>query len=444
MDVLLQSSGLARAQELYGRRLVRVQTGCELDRLRERIMADKNVLLDSEMAELPDRVWAALESRYGKPLERVLNATGILLHTNLGRAPLPRAVAQRLPVLLNAYCDLEFDLGSGKRVDRNYRAARLLEAISGAPAALVVNNNAAAMVLVLSVLAIGREVVVSRGELVEIGGSFRIPELLEATGCRLVEVGTTNRTGLADYERAIGPDTALLLKVFPSNYRQAGYVASVSPAELVALGQSRGVPLLVDEGSGLLQAREQPQLREHPSFESLLGQGCDLVCGSADKLLGGPQAGLLVGDSGLVERCRHHPLYRALRPDRTALAALEGVLRMHLAGDPLPLDRMWPEEAEHRKRLEAVASRLGAAVVPADAFLGGGSAPDQPVPGQALALPDIPELAAALRTGAPPVVGYSRKGRFLLDLRTVEAQDDQVLVAAVLAAFQKLGLEIPG
>ncbi|MCP4202094.1 MAG: L-seryl-tRNA(Sec) selenium transferase [bacterium] len=441
VDILLGDAELAGAHQLYGRRLVRVQAGVELERLRERVLAGEDIVMDREVAELPSTIRIALESRYGKPLERVLNATGILLHTNLGRAPLPRAIAGRLPDLLNAYCDLEFDLGAGRRVDRNHRAARLLEAATGAPAAVVVNNNAAAMVLVLAVLAVDREVIVSRGELVEIGGSFRIPELLEATGCRLVEVGTTNRTRLADYERAIGPQTAMLLKVFPSNYRQAGYVASVSPGDLVALGRSRAIPLLVDEGSGLLQAREHPQLRDHPSLEALLRQGCDLVCGSGDKLLGGPQAGLLLGSSELVERCRHHPLYRALRPDRTTLAALEGVLRRHLAGNPMPLDRLWPDETEHRGRLEALAPRLGAEIVPADAFLGGGSAPDQPVPGLALALPDTPELASALRLGSPPVVGYSRRGRFVLDLRTVEAEDDEVLATAVLAGLRKMGID---
>lgn len=442
VDVLLRNDELTRAHELYGRRLVRVQTGLELQRLRERVLGGEELVLDNELAQLPADVWTALEVRYGRPVERVLNATGILLHTNLGRAPLPQAVASRLPDLLNAYCDLEFDLVSGKRIDRNSRPARLLEAVTGAPSALIVNNNAAAMVLVLAVLAVDREVIVSRGELVEIGGSFRIPELLEATGARLVEVGSTNRTRLADYEKAVGPDTALLLKVFPSNYRQAGYVASVSPGELVELGRRFEIPLLVDEGSGLLRARQWPQLRDHPSLESMLELGCDLVCGSGDKLLGGPQAGLLAGSQELIQRCRKHSLYRALRPDRTTLAALEGVLRMHLAGEPLPLDRLWPDPVSHRRRLEAIAPRLGARVVAADAFVGGGSAPDQPVPGEALAFPDTPALAAALRTGKPPVVGYSRKGRFVLDLRTIEEQDDEVLVAAVLAGFQQLGLDV--
>ena len=439
MGLLLREPGLNRAQGLYGRRLVRVQTRRQLDRLRDRILAGEVESLDAELRLLPERVRETLERCYGKPVERVLNATGVLLHTNLGRSPLPRVVAERLPDLLSAYCDLEFDLESGKRADRNDRPARLVEALSGAQAALVVNNNAAAMVLVLAVLARDREVIVSRGELVEIGGSFRIPELLQATGARLVEVGSTNRTRLSDYEAAIGSDTALLLKVYPSNYRQSGYVASVAPRELAALGRGRGIPLFADEGSGLLRERQEPQLQDHPSMESLLADGCDLVCGSGDKLLGGPQAGLLAGESELVTRCRRHPLYRALRPDRTTLAALEAVLRMHLAGEDMPLDRMWPAAGEHRERLDAVAGRLGAEVLPADAFLGGGSAPDQPLPGEALALPDQPELAAALRSGQPPVIGYSKKGRFFLDLRTVDDRDDETLIEAVQAARSKLG-----
>lgn len=423
---------------------MRVQATAELDRLRERLRSGEEVSLSEELEHLPRRVHEGLATRYGQPLRRVLNATGVLLHTNLGRAPLPRSVAERLPDLLNAYCDLEFDLASGKRADRNDRAARLVEAVTGGESAVVVNNTAAAMVLVLAVLARDREVIVSRGELVEIGGSFRIPDLLEASGARLVEVGTTNRTRAADYERAIGPSTALLLKVFPSNYLQTGYVESATPGELVNLGRSRGIPLLVDEGSGLMRPRREPQLAGHPSFEALLAEGCDLVCGSGDKILGGPQAGILAGRSELVESCRRHPLYRAFRPNRMTLAALEAVLRMHLSGARLPLDEMWPDADEHRVRLETVAQRVGGEVVAAEAFLGGGSAPDQPIAGEALALVDRPDLSEALRTGNCPVVGYSKGGRFYLDLRTVAPQDDDELVEAVLAAFRKLELPHPG
>lgn len=445
VDVLMANSELLRAQELYGRGLVLVQVRRDLDRLRDRIRAGEVVSTEAELKGQPDRILQELEAGFGRPLRRVLNATGILLHTNLGRAPLPRAVADRLPELVNAYCDLEYELDSGQRIDRNRRAAALLEAATDAPASLVVNNNAAAMVLALNALALGRQVIISRGELVEIGGSFRIPDLLEAAGVRLAEVGTTNRTTVADYERAVDSETALLLKVYPSNYRQAGYVASVEPRELVALGRKCEIPVMVDEGSGLLRASdEREQLRGHPSLSQLVADGCDLACGSGDKLLGGPQAGLLVGKKEFVDGCRKHPLYRAFRPGRTALAALESVLRMHLAGEELPLDRLWPDASAHRERLAAAAGRLDAEIVDAEAFLGGGSAPDRPVPGEALALGDEPRLAAALRSADPPVVGYSKRGKLILDLRTVDPVDDRLLTETVLATRRALDPEGTG
>ncbi|HEX6200988.1 MAG TPA: L-seryl-tRNA(Sec) selenium transferase, partial [Thermoanaerobaculia bacterium] len=310
--------------------------------------------------------------------------------------------------------------------------------------AAVVNNNAAAVVLALTALAAGpeRRVVVSGGGRVEIGGSFRIPEMMAAAGAELVEVGTTNRVRLADYRAALDRGgAALLLKVFPSNYRIVGFTASVPPAELAALGRERGVPVMVDEGSGLLRRHPAPQLADHPSVEELVAAGCDLVTASGDKLLGGPQAGLLVGRREVVERLRRHPLYRALRPDRATYAALEAVLRRHLAGAPMPLDRLWPDPEAHRRRLDGVARTLAEAggpepeVVPAEAFLGGGSAPERPIPGEALALPGGGRLLARLRAGEPPVVGYLREDRVLLDLRTVDPEDDGELVGAVARAW---------
>ena len=276
----------------------------------------------------------------GRRLRPLVNATGIFLHTNLGRAPLPRAVARRLPALLDAYCDLEIDRASGRRGERNRRVERLLTAATGA-ARRSSSTTTPRRWCSPAALARDREVVVSRGELIEIGGSFRIPEIMAAAGARLVEVGATNRTRLADYRAAVGRETALLLKVFPSNFRQIGFVAAVEPAELADLGRAAGIPTLVDEGSGLLRPSTAPQLAGHPSLATLVATGIDLACGSGDKLLGGPQAGLLVGRADLLARCREHPLYRALRPDRTALAALEGVLRLHLARAPLPIDRLW-------------------------------------------------------------------------------------------------------
>jgi L-seryl-tRNA(Ser) seleniumtransferase len=251
-----------------------------------------------------------------------------------------------------------------------------------------------------------------------------------------VEVGTTNRTHEADYVRAVGPATAMLLKVHPSNYRVSGFVAEVPVERLARLAGEHGVPLLVDQGSGLLAPRAEPQLEGEPSFRTLLAAGADLVAGSGDKLLGGPQAGLLAGRAALVERCLAHPLYRALRLDRLRAAALDGVLRLHLAARPLPLDRLWPDRAAHRERLERLASRLGAAgvtatVVAADALVGGGAAPQAPIPGEALALPASEPLLARLRRGTPPVVGYLAAGRLVLDLRTVDPDDDEALGAAV-------------
>lgn len=434
LERLLVLPEVVRLLSLYGRERVAIQLRDALAGLRERLAGGELAgpgELEAAVAALPGAAATALAAELGAPLRRVLNASGVLLHTNLGRAPLLRSVAAALPGLLDAGCDLELDLASGRRGDRNARAGALLAALTGAEAGLVVNNNAAALVLVLATFAAGREVIVSRGELVEIGGSFRIPEILAAAGTRLVEVGTTNRTRLADYERALTSETALLLKVHTSNYRITGFVEEAGAAALAGLARSRGLLLLVDEGSGLLRPHRAPQLADHPSFTALLAAGADLVCGSGDKLLGGPQAGLLCGRAELVARCHRHPLYRALRPDRTVFAALDGVLRAHLAGDGLPLDRLWPEPAAHRRRLERLAARLGAAIVPGDAYVGGGAAPERPIPGEILALPGGERLAARLRTGEPPAVGYAREGRCLLDLRTLDPADDELLAAAV-------------
>ena len=453
VDQILAEAPFARLEEYYGRRAVSVQLGEALDELRQHLAAggpaagdgraaSSEELVERSIAALPAEVGRRLEERYGRPLARVVNATGIFLHTNLGRAPLPREVAAELPTLLDAYCDLEMDLATGRRSDRNRRAAPLLAELTGAADAAVVNNNAGAVVLALAALAGGREVIVSRGELVEIGGSFRLPEMMAAAGARLVEVGTTNRVCLGDYAAAIGPETALLLKVFPSNYRIEGFTATVAPAALAALGHERGIPLVVDEGSGLLRPHRAPQLADHRSVAELVEAGCGLVTSSGDKLLGGPQAGLLVGTRELVERCRKHPLYRPLRPSRAAYALLEAVLRWHLAGRSLPIERLWPDRRAHRRRLEALVAALPASacasVVPAAALLGGGSAPERPIPGEAVGLAlggDGERVVARLRQGEPPVVGYLREGRLVLDLRTVAPEDDGALVEALRRAL---------
>lgn len=438
VDRLLQEPQARRLCQLYGRRLVGVYVRSLLDTQRE-ALRDGWQPGDSELqwqirGQL-DRLEDVIEGELGGRLRRVINATGIFLHTNLGRAPLPGKVVERLPSLLDAACDLEFDLANGRRGQRNRRVRRLLTALTEAEAAAVVNNNAAAVLLALVAIAHQGEVIVSRGELVEIGGSFRIPEILNTAGVRLVEVGTTNRTRLADYEQAISPKTALLLKVYPSNYEIRGFVASVPARRLAELGRERGIPVAVDEGSGLLRPSSRPQLQDHDSMQELVAAGCDLVMGSGDKLCGGPQAGLLVGRHDLIERCGGHPLYRTLRCDRMALAALEGVLRLHLAEKPIPMDSLWPNAEQHQIRLELVGGALNADIVPADAYLGGGTAPEASVPGTALALSGaVEELQRRLRLGEPSVVGYIREDRLILDLRTVAATEDQALLSAVQAA----------
>lgn len=436
VDQLLDHPTVGDLIELYGRDQVRVHVRACLEALRRQLpQVPDEAERRRRVAALPLTVAAAVQRALGQEVRRVLNATGIFLHTNLGRAPLPRSVAQALPRLLDASCDLELDLATGLRGERNRRVAGLLIAATGAEAALVTHNNAAAMLLVLATLAAGREVVVSRGELVEIGGSFRIPEILTAAGARLVEVGTTNRTHRRDYERAIGPETALLLKVHPSNYRISGFVTAVEPAALVEVGRAHDLPVVVDEGSGLLRPVSLPQLRAHPSLQELIESGCDLACGSGDKLLGGPQAGVLVGRAELIGRCRRHPLYRALRPNRATYSALEAVVKLHLAGRPIPLHRLWTDPAALAERLGRVAARIGAEIVAANAYVGGGSAPEMPIPGQALALPGDDALARRLRVGRPPVMGYLRDGRLILDLRTVDPDDDDELVRAVRGAL---------
>ena len=457
---LLETPALGRLIGLYGRRPVTIHLRRAVDGWRRQVADEQATSGTGEMhagrpvgeagdgelvaaAVLARRTERSLSVELGRPLARVINATGVLVHTNLGRTPLPAEVARELPPLLDAACDLEIDLTTGRRGDRNRRPSALLATATGAEAALVVNNNAAAIMLALAahLAPDRREVVVSRGELVEIGGSFRIPDVLAAAGAELVEVGTTNRTRLADYAAAITPRTAVLLKVQPSNFRLIGFTAEVGAAALADLGRRHDVPVVVDEGSGLLTPRPEPQLADHESLSALAAAGCDLACGSGDKLLGGPQAGLIVGRTEAVERCRHHPLYRALRPDRMTLASLELVLRRHLAGEPAPIDRLWPDPAAHRRRLDDAAERLAAAgveaaIVQAQAYVGGGSAPERPIPGEALALPGGDDLLARLRTGEPPVVGYLNEGRLVLDLRTVAADDDGALLGAVAAAVR--------
>lgn len=378
----------------------------------------------------------ALKGRFGGRTRRVLNATGVLLHTNLGRAPLPRRAVEAVLEAGVSACDLEIDLFNNRRGERLRRVAARLEHLTGAEAAIVANNAAAGLVLAVAALASGREVVVSRGELVEIGGSFRIPEIIAAAGGRLVEVGTTNRTRLGDYRRALGAATGMVLKVSRSNFDVSGFTEEVEPAALASLVDQYQLPLVVDEGSGLLAPSASRTLARKRSMRELLADGADLVVGSGDKLLGGPQAGLMVGARDLVAQCRRHPLYRALRPGKMILVALEAVLADRMAGVPDAAQALEPTAALE-DRVRRVAERVGATIGQEPAELGGGAGADVALLGPVVELPASERLAQRLRLGDPAILGYVRDGRLILDLRTVAAEDDEMFAAALLRALEQ-------
>lgn len=410
-DAILAHPAIAEAERVLGRALVKAVIAKAQDKARAGEI-EPGAVADHVIATLP---------RTASGLRVVINATGVLVHTNLGRAPLSDAALDAV-VAAGRGTDVEFDLETGRRARRGRGAlAALAEAVPAAGGVHVVNNNAAALLLTALALAVGREIVVSRGEMVEIGDGFRIPELLESTGARLREVGTTNRTTLDDYMRVIGPGTAFVLKVHPSNFRVTGFTAEAGVAELAKLA----VPLVVDIGSGLLTPHRL--LPDEPDATSVLAAGADLVTASGDKLLGGPQAGLLFGKAELVERLRRHPSARALRVGKLTLAALEATLR----GPCPPVARTLELGREDlRVRAERLAAEIpGAAVTDCVAEVGGGGAPGVELPSVAVSLPA--SWAPRLRTGEPAVVGRVERGRCLLDLRTVDPRDDESLLRAV-------------
>jgi L-seryl-tRNA(Ser) seleniumtransferase len=421
VDVLLRDerfAGVSHAAAVAAARRV-------LERAREEIRAGR------EPAPLAESVLAELEAERRPRLRRVLNATGVLVHTNLGRAPLPEVALARVREIAAGYSNLEFDLERGERGSRQEHLEPLLQRLTGAEAALVVNNNAAAVLLTLAALAEGREVVVSRGELIEIGDGFRIPEVLTRSGARLVEVGTTNRTRAEDYERAISPDTALLLRVHQSNFRVVGFTELPPLLELAQVAKRAALPLVDDLGSGALSA-----VADEPTPAESLRAGADLVTFSGDKLLGGPQAGVVVGRRELVERLRRHPLQRALRADKLSLAALEGTLLLAL--DPttvgeIPVLRMLHEPVEVvHDRAGRLAALVGGQIEETVARVGGGALPLAELASFACALEE--ELAERLRLGDPPVIAVVRDGRTLLDCRTLGDDEIDEVAAAVRTA----------
>lgn len=416
-DTVLGDPRLIQASGVLGRAAVKATVYDALRRARGGEIAPEQVV-DAAVAALPSTLTV---------LRPVLNATGVIVHTNLGRAPLSAAARDAL-LAASGPTDVEFDLATGTRARRGRGALdALAAAVPDAEDVHVVNNNAAALALCALALAPGGDIVISRGELVEIGDGFRIPDLLTGCGARLVEVGTTNRTHRADYAAAIGPDTACVLKVHPSNFQVTGFAAETPVAELTGLG----VPVLADIGSGLLAPH--PGLPDEPDAATTLRAGADLVMCSGDKLLGGPQAGLLLGRSELVRRLRRHPTARAMRVDKLTLAALEATLRGPAPPVRAALDA---DPADLRARARSLAAELRAAGIDietteAHATVGGGGAPGVTLTGAALSLPG--RYASALRTGDPPVIGRIEHGRCLLDLRTVPAEADPALLRAVRA-----------
>jgi L-seryl-tRNA(Ser) seleniumtransferase len=379
--------------------------------------------------DLAAQLQAELSAARAPRLRRVINATGVIVHTNLGRAPLAEAALDRVREIARGYSNLEYDVAVGRRGSRQDHIAGILRRLTGAEAALIVNNNAAAVMLALAALAEGSEVLVSRGELIEIGDGFRIPDVLERSGARLREVGTTNRTRADDYETAIGPETAVLLRVHQSNFRVVGFTAQASLRELADVARRHDLPLVDDLGSGALI-----DIGDEPTARASLAEGADLVCFSGDKLLGGPQAGIVVGRADLVERLRRHPLQRALRADKLTLAALEGTLALAVdAPDQIPVLRMLREPPEAvRTRAARLAELVGGEVEETVARAGGGSLPLTELPSFACAVEE--ELAVKLRAGDPPVIAVVRDGRTLLDCRTLTDGEAEEVAAAVEAS----------
>ncbi len=435
-----------QADSNSSRRLEGMGTGSESSKCLSPFLPD--ALTASAIAT---RVDLKLAQAHQPRLRPVINATGILLHTNLGRAPLAEAAANAAYEAARGYLNLELSLNTGKRSSRQDCVREWLCRLTGAESATVVNNNAAGTILALHALARGKEVILSRGQMVEIGGSFRIPEILAVGGAILREVGTTNITRLSDYEQAIGPNTGAILRIHPSNYRIHGFTKSVSLEDLVELGKRHQIPVIDDVGSGALVDLAPFGLTDEPMLSRSIVAGADLVLASGDKLLGGPQAGILLGRKDLIQKLERDPLMRAFRLDKMSLAALEATLRLYLAGDSplqsIPVLRMLTADvAELERRARELADTLrplpGLAAVeaePSTAYAGGGSFPDQALPSWHVKLKarDISEteLARRLRTGVPAVLGHVKDGWVCLDLRTIPAGKEELIVALIESAL---------
>ena len=392
-------------------------------------------------AELTEKIAVQLAERIRESLKpslrRVINASGVVLHTNLGRAPLPDEAIDHLREVSTGYSNLEFDIESGERGKRDTHIDKLLRQLISCEAAIVVNNNAAAVLLVLNALGEGGEVIASRGEQVEIGGSFRIPEVMAKSGARLREVGTTNRTRIKDYEKAINETTRLLLRVHPSNFRMIGFTERPSLEEFVELGKRKNIPTFEDLGSGCMVHLESSGIQDEPVVADSIRAGVDIICFSGDKLLGGPQAGIIAGKKLFVEKIRQNPLFRALRVDKLTLSVLEVILRAYLQGKPqsVPIWRMLQaSESELKARAEAFAKRAGQVAKPVQmaSLIGGGSAPEAHLASWGVAIEasgiSEAELERRFRAASPPVIVRVEDGRVMFDMRTIFPSEEDVLL----------------
>ena len=439
VDRLLQERAVQALAEEYGRDLTVEAIRQTLDLARQGIMAGQ----DRPSADaLVETTRTSLEARSRPTLRPVINATGVIIHTNLGRSPLSAEARAAMELAARGYTNLEYDLEAGRRGSRYIHAEELLCRLTGAEAALVVNNNAGAVLLILTALARGKEVIVSRGHLVEIGGGFRLPAVMRQSGARLVEVGTTNRTYIQDYEEAITEETALLMRVHRSNFRLTGFVHEPTLGQLVELGEKRGLLVVDDLGSGALLDTSAYGLAHEPMLQESVAQRVALVSASGDKLLGGPQAGLIVGRGNLIAKLKRHPLTRALRVDKTTIAGLQATLLHYLKGEAEEKIPVWQMIAAPIEAIEGRAkdwaeklteAGIAASVVNGRSTVGGGSLPGETLPTRLLAIQvDSPdELARRLRTGDPPVIGRIEDDLFLLDPRTVLDEEDEVLVEAI-------------
>lgn len=456
VDMLLELSEIQELLQEYDKILVLEAIRAETEKLRNRIAEglEESRMLE-EVTRLPLTVRKRTRKLAEEGIKRVVNATGTILHTNLGRAPISADHAERLVKVLTGYSNLEYSLEEGARGERCAHFEKWICRITGAEAAIAVNNNAAAVMLALAALASGKEVVVSRGELIEIGGKFRIPDVMEQSGVILKEVGTTNRTRLADYEKAVAWNTGAILKVHTSNYRIVGFTESTTVQELSVIGEKQGVPVVVDLGSGVLLGIEEYGLSHEPTVQEAVAAGADVICFSGDKLLGGPQAGIIVGKRRFVDRLKQHPLMRALRVDKFTAAILEYTFREYLrqsdASYHIPVLRMMGRPLKELQKmaenlvgsLKAVSGDYVIQTEDSQAQMGGGSLPGEYLPSKCVTIlpkkEPVSELEARLRECACPIIGRIAEGHLILDMRTILEEDFSVLSEELAKVLQDGG-----